>query len=37
MVIVYGQYLDETLEVKHTDVDYKVNLSTKFCKTQLTP
>ena len=31
------EYQDETFEVKHTDVDDKVNLSTKFCKTQLTP
>ena len=25
MMIVYGQYQDETIEVKLTDVDYKVN------------
>ena len=24
-MIVYGQYQDETIEVKLTDVDYKVN------------
>ena len=35
MMIVFGQYQDETMgwEVKHTDVDRKVNLSTKCCET----